>query len=173
MPGKVIGDKLPRGFAGTPSRMSDCVIAPYNYPATETGNIQFGEPVVFDPTTKGIRKIASTDTADAIIGIAVRRMGQPKSDDENGWYYKPGEVVDVLIRGSITVPVLDATGIAARGGVHVCKGTTTGRPAGAIVCQAATGSGADTVQIANAKFSNGEIDSADLVAEITLFERVI
>lgn len=173
MPGKVIGDKLPRGFAGNPSRMSDCVIAPYNYPATETGNIQFGEPVVFDPTTKGIRKFASTDAAGAIIGIAVRRIGQPKSDDENGWYYKPGESVDVLLRGSITVPVLDATDIAARGGVYVCTGTATGRPAGAIVCKAATGTGADTVQIANAKFSNGEIDSTDMVAEITLFERVI
>lgn len=169
MSGKVIGDKLPRGFAGTPSRMSDCVIAAYNYPATASGNIQFGEPVVFDTTTKGIRKIASSDESGAIIGIAVRRMGQPKSDDANGWYYKPGESVDVLIRGSISVPLLNATSIAARGAVYVCNGTGSNRPAGSIVCASNT----DTVAISNAKFSTGDVDATELIAEVTLFERVI
>lgn len=28
MPGKVIGETLNLGYAGTPARMSDCVIAP-------------------------------------------------------------------------------------------------------------------------------------------------
>ena len=169
MPGKVIGNSLPIGFAGNPSRMSDCVIAPYMYAATNSGNIQFGEPVAFDSVNGGVRKIASGDTADAIIGIAVRRMGQPKSDDANGWYYQPGEEVDVLIRGSIVVPVLNATSIAARGGVYVCKGTGDNRPAGSIVCA----SGDDTITMSNAKFSTGKIDAGDMVAEITLTERVI
>lgn len=168
MPGKVIGNSLPIGFAGNPSRMSDCVIAPYMYAASNSGNIQFGEPVAFDAANGGVRKVASTDTSASIIGIAVRRMGQPKSDDANGWYYQPGEEVDVLLRGSIVVPVLNATSIAARGTVYICKGTGDNRPAGSIVCA----SGDDTIQMANAKFSTGKIDT-DLVAEITLTERVI
>lgn len=169
MPGKVIGNSLPIGFAGNPSRMSDCVITPYLYAASQTGKIQFGEPVAFDSATGGVRKVTSTDTADSIIGIAVRRLGQPKSDDSDGWFYNPGESVDVLLRGSIVVPVLNATSIAARGGVYVCKGTGTNRPAGSIVCA----SGDDTILMANAKFSTGKIDSGDMVAEITLTERVI
>ena len=169
MPGKVIGDSLPIGFAGNPSRMSDCVIAPYLYAATNTGNIQFDEPVAFDATNGGVRKITSTDTADDIVGIAVRKMGQPKTDDANGWYYEPGDVVDVLLRGSIVVPVLNVTSIAARGGVYVCKGTGANRPAGSIVCA----SGDDTIAMNNAKFSTGVIKTGDMVAEITLTERVI
>ena len=169
MPGKVIGNSLPIGFAGNPSRMSDCVIAPYMYAAGNSGNIQFGEPVAFDAVNGGVRKVASGDTSAAIIGIAVRRMGQPKSDDANGWYYKPGEEVDVLLRGSIVVPVLNATSIAARGTVYVCNGTGDSRPAGSIVCA----SGDDTIQMSNAKFSTGKIDAGDMVAEITLTERVI
>lgn len=167
MPGKVIGNNLPIGFAGNPSRMSDCVIAPYLYPATCEGNIRFGEPVVFDAASGGVRKVGASDAAANIIGIAVRRLGQPKSDDENGWYYQPGEVVDVLLRGSIVVPVLDATSIAARGAVYVCKGSGANRPAGSIVCATAN----DALEMANAKFTTGKID-ADQVAEIILTERV-
>ena len=168
MPGKVIGTALMYGFPGNPSRMQDCVIAPYKYAKTNTGNIAFGEPVAYDATNKGVRKVGSSDTADVIIGIAVRKIGQPYADNAEGWYYAPGDVVDVMLRGSISVPVAVTTGIAARGQVYVCKGTGT-QAAGDVVCQSA----ADTLAPNNMKFATGDINATDKVAEVTIVERTI
>lgn len=162
MPGHVIGKSVPFGFAGNVSRMSDCVIAPYRYDASLSGNIAYGEPVAFDTTTGGIRKLAANDTADVIIGFAVRRMGQPKTDSADGWYYEPGETVDVLLRGSMSVALENDTGIAPRGTVYVDP--ATGKLYGA------TSSG--YLAIPNAKFSAGVADT-DKVAEITVLERVM
>lgn len=163
MPGKVIGTALPFGFAGNVSRMSDCVIAPYKYDATLTGNIAYGEPVAFDPTTGGVRKLASTDESNAvIIGFAVRRLGQPRTDYADGWYYAPGDTVDVLLRGSMSIALEATTGIAARGAVYVDPATQK--------LYAATDTG--RLAIPNAKFAAGVADG-NKVAEITLFERVI
>ena len=86
MAGKAYGKTLPFGFRGAVSRQPDTLIQSY----TNTGdaNIEFGAPVVFDATNGGVRKIASGDAATAIIGFAVRRMGQPYADDPKGYYYK-------------------------------------------------------------------------------------
>ena len=165
MPGKTIGNVMPFGYAGNPSRMSDCVIAPYAFPvasATNNTKIQFGAPVVFDATLGGVRAIKSGDTAAAVIGIAVRHIGQPHEDNENGWYYVPGDTVDVMLRGSIMVELENTTSVAARGAVYVDP--TTGKYYGA------TGSG--YITLANAKFATGKAD-ANKIAEITLVERVI
>ena len=165
MPGHVIGTSIPYGFAGNVSRMSDCVIAPYKYDIAHAsdGNIAFGEPVAFDSTNGGVRKLTvSDDSADVIIGFAVRRMGQPKADSADGWYYAPGETVDVLLRGSMSIALENDTGIAARGSVYVDPATQK--------LYAATGTG--RLAIANAKFGAGAADS-NKVAEITLLERVI
>ena len=51
MPGKVIGERLNYGYAGTPSRMPDCIIVPYKFDIAHAGKkISFGEPVAFDAT---------------------------------------------------------------------------------------------------------------------------
>ena len=163
MPGHVIGKTIPFGYAGNVSRMSDCVIAPYKYDASLSGNIAYGEPVAFDTTTGGVRKLAATDeNANVIIGFAVRRLGQPKTDYANGWYYEPGDTVDVLLRGSMSVALENDTGIAPRGAVYVDP--ATGKLYGA------TSSG--YLAIPNAKFSAGVADT-NKVAEITVLERVI
>lgn len=163
MPGKVIGTSLMYGFPGTPSRMQDCVIAPYKYNVANGDPIEFGEPVAFDSTTNGVRKVGSSDTATDIIGIAVRKIGQPYADNAEGWFYQTGDTVDVMLRGSITVPVSNSTGIAARGQVYVVKET------GGIVCT----SGASTLAPTNMKFATGNINSTDMVAEVTITERNI
>lgn len=168
MPGKAIGTNLEIGYPGTPSRMQDCVIAPYKYASANTGNIGFGEPVVYDSTYSGVRKIKREDSTTDIIGIAVRRMGQPHSDSADGWYYAPGEVVDVMLRGSIVVPLKSTTSIAALGTVYVCNGTGT-NDAGDIVCA----SGADTVVVQNALFSTGVTNATEKVAEVTITKRSI
>ena len=171
MAGKVIGKTLPFGFRGNPSQNPDTLIEPF----VNTGddNIEFGEPVVFDPTTKGVRKIKSTDSSGTnIIGIAVRHIGQPYADSPDGYYYKKHDMVDVLIRGGIMVELAATTGIAARGNVYVRNGANQNNAAGGIVCQAATGAGADTVQIPNAVFTIGEYD-ANNIAEIVILSRSI
>lgn len=165
MAGKVIGTKLPFGFRGAVSRTPDTIIAPY--PHVGADPIQFGEPVAFDATNKGVRKVAATDTASAIVGIAVRRVGQPYADDEHGWYYKQGDVVDVLLRGSIAVEVASDTGITARGAVYVCKGSGD-NAAGSIVCAI----GDDTLEMPNTVFAIGECD-ANKIAEVTILTRSI
>lgn len=171
MAGKVIGKTLPFGFRGNPSRHPDTIIDSF----VNTGDdiIEYGEPVVYDPSTKGVRKIKSTDTGTVlVIGIAVRRVGQPYADSPDGYYYKKHDMVDVLIRGSVMVELAATTGIAAHGNVYVRNGANANNAAGGIVCQAATGEGADTVQIPNAVFTIGEYD-ANNIAEITILTRSI
>lgn len=169
MPGKVIGTVLQYGYAGNPSRMSDCVIAPYRYDIAHAadGNIAFGEFVAIDTTNGGIRKLGSSDSdGSAIIGVAVRHIGQPKADNENGWYYAPGEIVDVMLRGSMTVKLKNTTSIVAGGGVYTANGTNS-TTVGDIVCAAASG----YVQVPNAVIATGKVDATDKLAEITLLER--
>ena len=168
MAGKVIGKTLPFGFRGNPSRNPDTIID--SFVNTGSANIEYGEPVVFDPATKGVRKLKTTDSGTVkIIGIAVRRVGQPYVDSPMGYYYKPHDMVDVLIRGSIMVELAATTGIAANGAVYARNGSGgDDKPAGGIVCA----SGGDTVQVPNAVFAIGEHD-ANNIAEITILTRSI
>lgn len=162
MPGKVIGKTVPFGYRGNVSRTPDCVISSF----TNVGeaNIEFGEPVVFDATLNGVRKIKTTDTA-GVVGIAVRHIGQPYSDDAQGYYYKPGDVVDVLVRGSICVELPTTTGIAARGKVYVSKASDS---LGTILAA----SGTNAVEVPNTIFTNGKFD-ANKIVEVTILERSI
>ena len=159
MAGKAYGKTLPFGFRGAVSRQPDTLIQSY----TNTGadNIEFGAPVVFDATNGGVRKIASGDEATAIIGFAVRRMGQPYADDPKGYYYKKGDVVDVLVRGSMTVELKAVTGIAARGQVYV-------DPADGELTSVA----GSNLAVPNTVFATGNYDSNN-VAEITVLSRNI
>lgn len=163
MAGKVIGKKLPFGFRGNVTRTPDSIIAPYAN--VGTANIQFGEPVVYDPDKLGVRKVADGDTAEQVAGIAVRRIGQPYADNDQGWYYAEGDTVDVLLRGSIAVEVADASGITSRGKVYVRTGAEN---AGEIVCTATEGA----IEVPNAVFATGECDASN-IAEVTILARSI
>ena len=164
MAGKAIGKTLNFGYRGAVSRTPDTIIQAYQN--VGSANILFGEPVVYDATNKGVRKIGTTDTDNTgIIGIAVRRLGDPYADNSQGWYYKQGDVVDVLVRGSIVVETKSQTSIAARGSVYVANGNNS-TTAGDIYC--ASGSG--LVQVPNAIFTTGEYDG-NKCAEVTILER--
>lgn len=162
MAGKVIGKKLPFGFRGNVTRTPDTIIAPYAN--VGSANIQFGEPVVYDADMRGVRQFKTGDTTDQVIGIAVRRIGQPYADNEHGWYYAEGDTVDVLLRGSIAVEVASATGMTGRGKVYVRTGADN---AVEIVCEA---DGA--VEVPNAVFATGECDASN-IAEVTILARSI
>ena len=159
MSGKAYGKTIPFGFRGAVSRQPDTLVMPFTNIGED--NIQFGEPVVYDATTKGVRKIKSGDNSADIIGLAVRRMGQPYADDNQGWYYKKGDTVDVLVRGSMTVELKTATGIAARGKVYV-------DPADGGVTSVST----NMIEVPNAVFATGDYDSNN-IAEVTILTRSI
>lgn len=169
MSAQAIGIHLPLGYRGNISRTPDTVISPFTNLGDEP--IQFGEPVIYDATKKGVRKIKSTDSTNTdIIGIAVRHIGQPHADAPDGYYYAPGEVVDVLVRGSIMVELADTASLAPRGKVYVCNGSHESHAAGEIVCDA--GSNSDTLEIPGAAISTGEAD-ANKIVEITILTRSI
>lgn len=164
MPGKVIGTTLPLGFAGNVSRMSDNVIVPYKYDIAHAsdGNIQFGEPVALDTTNGGIRKLTADDAnGNVIIGLAVRRLGQPKADNANGWYYEPGETVDVLVRGSMSVELHATTGIALGGQVYAIPST-----------QKLTSVSTSNLAVPNCIFGTG-VAGTDKIAEVTITKRSV
>ena len=166
MAGKAIGKTLDFGYRGTVSRTPDTVIQAYQNVGSD--NILFGEPVVYDATYGGVRKSGTSDTdSTGIIGIAVRRLGDPCADSAMGWYYKQGDTVDVLVRGSVVVETRAQTSIAARGPVYVANGNNS-TAAGDIYC--ASGSG--LVQVPNAIFTTGKYD-ANKCAEVTITERKV
>lgn len=164
MSGKAIGTNLPIGFRGAVTRTPDTIIAPYTNKGTD--DIQFGDVVVFH--NGGVRKIKSGDTADMIIGIAVRHIAQPYANDADGWYYKPNEAVDVLLRGSIAVQLTATAGIAARGKLYVATGSQSGEAAGNLYC--ATGTG--RVQVPNTIIATANFD-ADKIVEVTILTRAM
>lgn len=166
MSGKVIGKTLDFGYRGTVARTPDVIIQSFTNVGTDS--ILFGEPVVYDATNGGVRKIKSTDTDNTgIIGIAVRRMGQPYADNAQGWYYAAGDVVDVLVRGTICVELKDATSIAARGALYIANGAAGSLTPGDLY--AATGTG-HAITVPNTYFATGKVDG-NKIAEVTILER--
>lgn len=158
MAGKAYGKTLPIGFRGNVARTPDTVIGAF--PNVGTDPIPFGAAVIYDTTGKGVRAIKSTDsTATDIIGFAVREVGQPKADSASGWYYAPGETVDVLLRGTITVELKAKTGLAARGQVYADP--TDGE---------LTSVSTNNLAIPNAVFTNGDYDANNIVS-VTVLKR--
>ena len=169
MAGKVIGKTLPFGYRGNPSRNPDTIIEPFVNKGTD--NIQYGDPVLFDPATKGVRRLKSTDsTASMIIGIAVRRVGQPYANNMEGYYYAPGDMVDVLTRGSIMVELGAHTGLAARGTVYADP--ATGEISTLANHTPEGGSQVNHLAIPNAIFATGNYDGNE-ITEITILSRSV
>lgn len=158
MAGKAYGKTLPFGFRGNVSRTPDTIIGAFNNVGDDP--IQYGAPVVYDATNKGVRAVKNTDNdANAIIGIAVRHIGQPKADSANGWYYAKGETVDVLLRGTICIETKAQTGIAARGQVYV-------DPSDGEFTSVST----SNLAMPNTVFATGEYDTNKIV-EVTILKR--
>lgn len=160
MAGKAIGVSLPLGYRGNVARTPDVIIGAFKN--VGNANIPYGAPVIYDATNKGVRAVKSTDsTASQLVGIAVRHIGQPKADSPAGWYYAPGETVDVLLRGTICIETKAQTGIAARGQVYV-------DPADGEFTSVST----NTLAMPNVIFATGEYD-ANKISEVTILSRSI
>ena len=109
---------FPNGFPGAVSRsVDDIIIAVRNAGQAE---IPFGAPVFM--TSEGAVPFDTGEPQDfsAFLGFAVRAAdktpdtypaGQFDTDQAGSW--KPGDIIEVLVRGGVVVPI---TSIGARGG---------------------------------------------------------
>lgn len=169
MAGSAIGINLGLGFAGVPSRQDDNLIR--NRISGETAsNITFGAPVVL-ATDNTVKNWAADSTAVVFAGIAIANVKTNQTAYAAGsvgsGYYSPKQPVDVLERGS--VPVFCKNGTPTAGGAVYVR--TVAAEGHAIGDFEAIADAEKNVQIANAKWTTGKIDSS-LLAEVTLLTRV-
>ncbi len=156
--GKVL-DTFTNGYAGAISRSVDDVVIPLSN--TDTAALDYGVPVVYDAAKTGGVKFTSDSVAADFIGITVRSASKtPSTYGSNVSSYAPGEMMDVLVRGSTVVPVSGGTP-APGGAVYVVKAS------GAF--SAAAGEDNSTVLLTNARFRS--VKDKNNQAEIVLLDR--
>ena len=146
------------GYPGAITRSIDNIIEAKKN--VDTAAIAFGAPVIHHATQNGVTNWASTATADKLVGFAVRSASKtPETYGSNTASYAAGDLVDVIKRGNVIVPV--ASGSPKVGGkVHIVKAT------GEIT---ATASESTTLELTNCKFHSTK--DANNLAEITITER--
>ncbi|UUZ80642.1 hypothetical protein LJK88_20445 [Paenibacillus sp. P26] len=171
MPGSAIGKTLNYGYAGNVSRSSDAIIESRPVRLTDTTPVNFGDPVVLNADNT-YSKFGATSTAAQFAGIAVREVKQHIVYSGAGAAsvaYQPGDPMDALHRGSITV-VCNVGTPTAGGSVYIRIATNAAIPAGVIGGFEAAADGTNTVQIPNLKWKTGKMD-ANKIAEVTILTR--
>ncbi len=146
------------GMAGAISRsVDDVVIA---VPNRAQSSLAFGVPVVLNDAGTGAVKFTSASTAADFLGVTVRSASKtPDTYGASVGSYAPGEMMDVLSRGSIIVQV--KTGTPAAGGpVYIVKATGE---------FTAAADGDNTVELTSAKFRGAK--DGKRMAEIVLLSR--
>ena len=110
--GKVLGH-FENGFAGAASRSIDNIIVALKN--ASDGEIPFGAPVFLKASSAGVVNFtAGTTTSEQFAGFAVRvpdktpdaypdALGAGTASDRGA--FRPGDPVDVLVRGSVIVPI--------------------------------------------------------------------
>jgi hypothetical protein len=185
MPGTVIGTSLNYGFIGKVSRNGLKEIGARFVKSILDGNgaetlvaIPFGFPTVLntDNTYSKWGDSGSGVSAATVAnfgGFAVAEVKQVLTYNTNAaGEYSPGQVADVLQKGSITVKVVDYANNAptAGGQVYICSAVGNGSlTLGHLYATATpTGIGSGTVlSLTGAKFTTGKVD-ANGVCEVTL-----
>ncbi len=106
--GKVLKE-FERGWAGQVSRSKDDVIISLKNAANAV--IPFGSPVFMKPGDAGVKLFnAAQHTAANFVGFAVRIPDKtPETYGSALAEYPRNSTVDILVRGSIVVPVVTAT----------------------------------------------------------------
>lgn len=169
MPGSVIGKELNLGYAGTVSRSIDTIITP-KIIKENSNPILFGEPVVLN-SDNSYSRFEEDGTAEKFVGIAVREIKQASDYYSAEGSYLPGEICDVLNRGSITV--LCNVGTPTAGGkVYIRTKANESFPNGVIGQFEADADGENTIEIPNLKWTTGKLDS-NKIAEVTVLTRTI
>lgn len=170
MPGNVVGKALNFGYAGAVSRSLDAIISNRVVKSTDPTGPSFGDPVLLNSDNTW-SKAGATATMALFAGIAVREVKQGTSFlSANGAVeYKPGEVADVIERG--TVLVVCNVGTPTAGSAVYLRITANGAfPTGVVGGLEAAADGANTILLTNAKWKTGKLD-ANKIGEITLLVR--
>ena len=157
MAGKVL-DSFTHGWPGTVSRSTDAVITAQAN--RHTGDLGFGVPVVMDSGKTGVVPFGSDSAAADLVGFTVRSASKtPDTYGSNEGRIHPGEIAEVLVRGSMTVEV--SAGTPQPGGkVYVVKAT------GAV---SASANAENNVELTNVRFRS--VRDAARRAEIVILER--
>ncbi len=105
--GKVL-EKFQNGYAGAIARsLDDVVIALAN---ASSAALSFGAPVVLNTAKTGVIPFASTHTGPDFVGITVRNPSKtPDTYGSGTGSYASHDLVDVLVRGHIVIPLSDSS----------------------------------------------------------------
>ena len=144
-------------YPGAISRsVDDVVISMVNVVRTA---IAFGAPVFLDATNKGAVNADADPAMTTFLGFATRiGVKTPNAYDSNVATYNPGDVMSIIVRGSVCVPV--ASGTPAIGGkVYITSAGTI------------SATSTSNTELTNCKFRSTV--SASGVAEIVITERNI
>jgi len=169
MSGKTIGIGLNYGYAGNVSRTPDCIVEAKPTPLTNA-NILFGQPVQLNPDNT-VKNPSSTLTPTNFLGLAVSEVKQfmsysPTQNSTQQGFYAPGDTIDVVKRGDVTVKVAHGTPTAG-GAVYARIALNVAFPNEVIGDLRADADGANTIVLPNTSWKTGYVD-ANNVAEITL-----
>lgn len=187
MPGTVIGTQMGLGYPGTFSRNGDCYIVSRFVRLADTNNVNFGDPVFLNKdSTNGTfssgAQIAGAITAAAFAGIAIRDVKTNTAATYPAMAtlgaYVPGDIADVIERGSVTVNIRNVTAAAVQAGGQVYVRKTSGNDTvvGALEPTSGAGGndGGNLVALTNVFFQSG-LTSTDangnIVTEISLLSR--
>lgn len=165
MPGKVIGQTLNHGFAGSYARHPDMLIM--TRPNGSAENIVFGTALEVAPGGKVIPATA-TITAATFAGVAGKEIKTQLNylDQNAGGVYAPNETVSVFQRGSINV-LCPNDSPAANGPVYIRISVDGAKQIGDFEAVSITG---ENVLIPNAQW--GGVKDINNVAELVLLYRV-
>jgi len=157
MAGKVL-DTFTHGWPGAVSRSADTVIAAHAN--RHSAAIGFGVPVVLDNAKAGVVPFGASSTAADLIGFTVRSASKtPDTYGTNVGVIHPGEIAEVLVRGSMTVEVESGSPVPG-GKVYLVKAT------GAV---SASADATNNVELTNVRFRSTR--DAARRAEIVILER--
>lgn len=175
MPGSAVGIELNYGYPGSFTRSIDTIVTPRTLKSVITSgaetkdSVAFGEPVIIN-TDNTYTRFGATGTAATFAGIAVREVKQAVDYYNGSGSYVPGEIMDVMERGSIAVKC--NVGTPTAGGKVYVRVTANGSiPAGVVGQFEAAADSTNTIEITNARWKTGKIDS-NRVAELTILTRV-
>jgi len=164
MPGKTIGMTMNLGFPGSHSRSPDDIHQ--NRPAS--GVIPFGAPLILN-NDGTFSQFGAANTADDFVGVALRVVKQQTDYYSNDVVYNDKDPCDGKMRGSVAVKITGGTPYAGSP-VFIRIAENVASPDSAIGDFVASADGTNTIQLNNAVFHSGKVDSNG-VSEITVLTR--
>ena len=168
MPGSAIGESLNLGFAGTISRNPDNIITARRLDEN-SDKVFFGQAVALNADNSV--SLVSDTNKENFIGFAAREVKQTTDYSSSQGCYNPGDALDILIRGNMTVKCNAGTPTAG-GKVYVRVAENPSIPAGIIGEIEAESDGSNTVLLDGIKFTTGKLD-ANRITEISILSRKI